>query len=294
MRRYGAEVRDGGAAAQDPADAERIAPGTTLVVRELSSRRDTTFGSVSEIAWRDSGALLAMALTVEGGVGNGVQTFDAASGVIRVLDSSSSSYSGLAWRKDASSLACLRASTSEAREGATHVALAWPDVVGAPSSVRELDAARAGLSADLRIVRFRAPRWSEDGSLLFVGVGPWPEKAGAFEPASASRRLVATSANPDELPDVQVWHPKDTTVMPRQKIDARRDRERSMLAAWWINDGRLVRVANAATEEAVPIRRAARAVVVDTNAFAMERSIGRVSANVWSGPWTWPAARARW
>jgi hypothetical protein len=46
------------------------------------------------------------------------------------------------------------------------------------------------------------------------------------------------STNPDELPDVQVWHPKDTIVMARQKLDARRERERSMLAAWSVADGR--------------------------------------------------------
>jgi dipeptidyl aminopeptidase/acylaminoacyl peptidase len=283
MRRYGPDaLREGDPASREPADAERVNPGTTLVVRNLATNRDATFGSVSESAWRDAGAVLAMVMTVDGGVGNGVQAFDAASGILRVLDSSSSTYSGLAWRKDGSSLAVLRSSANDAREGATHVALAWPDAVGAPANVRVLDAARAGLAADLRVVGFRAPRWSEDGSLLFVGVGPWPAKVAPFDPAGASRREAATSTNPDELPDVQVWHPKDATVMARQKVDARRDRERSMLAAWWVDEGRLVRIANAMGEEASPIRRSTRALVVDTNAFAMERSIGRVFGNVWS------------
>lgn len=54
-----------------------------------------------------------------------------------------------------------------------------------------------------------------------------------------------------------------------------------MLAAWSLADGRLTRIAGALGETATPIKRSALAIV-DTNAFAMERSIGRVYANVWT------------
>jgi hypothetical protein len=109
---------------------------------------------------------------------------------------------------------------------------------------------------------------------------PWYAKASA-DGVDRSRRIVASSTIPDELPDVQVWHPKDTIVMPRQKLDARRERERSMLAAFSVGDGRLVRIAQAIGEEATPIKRSSRVLVVDTNAFAMERSIGRINGNAW-------------
>ena len=282
MRRYAPEPAGGGGSGPPaPAADETVSPGTTLVIRELATSRDTTFGSVSELAWQDKGTLLAFAITVEGGVGNGVQLFDTASGTLRVLDSSASTYSGLSWRKDSASLAVLRSQTNDAREGPTHVLLAWADATKTPASARELDAAKSGLAADHRVVRFRAPRWSEDGAIVYVGVAPWPAK-----PARASngdsRRVIATSENADELPDVQVWHPKDTTVMAKQKLDARRDRQESMLAAWWIDDNRLVRIVESTGHEATPIRQQSRALVVDTDAFAMDRSIGRVVANVWT------------
>ena len=283
LRRYAPEQnRDTSGAPAAPATSdETIRPGTALVLRELATARDTTFGSVSEMAWQEGGSLLALAITVEGGVGNGVQLLDTASGRLRVLDSSSMSYAGLTWRKDSSALAVLRSAPSDAREGPSHVALVWPDLVTAPDTVRMLDpSASRQLDADLRVVRFRAPRWSEDGAFLFVGVATWHAKPAAVSPDERSRRLAATSENPDELPDVQVWHPSDPVVMPRQKIDARRERERSMLAAWHVSDGRLVRIAHAIGEEATPIPRSARALVVDTNAFAMDRSIGRLRSNI--------------
>jgi dipeptidyl aminopeptidase/acylaminoacyl peptidase len=277
MRRYAAEAKDDAAAANT--NSEQVQPGTAMIVRELATGRDTTFAAVSEIAWQDKGTALAFAVTAENGVGNGVQLFDTATGALRVLDSSSSTYSGLSWRKNSAALAVLRSSTDTSREGPNHTLLVWQDVA-ASSTARELDASKSGLAADLRVVRFRVPQWTDDGAFVFVGVAPWHAKPSALDAARQSRRIAAGSTNPEELPDVQVWHPKDPIVMPRQKVDARRERERSMLAAWSLGDGRFVRIAQAIGEEATPTKRGTRVMVIDTNAFAMERSIGRIYANV--------------
>jgi dipeptidyl aminopeptidase/acylaminoacyl peptidase len=276
MRHYAPETP----APSEPAPGTEPAPkGTTLVVRELSTGRDTTFGSVSEMAWQHRGSLLAFAVTVDG-AGNSVQLFDTATGTLRTLDSSSSFYAGLAWRRESASLAVLKSSSDEGREGPAFSVLAWPDVAPAAPTRRELASRDATLGADLRVVRFRSPQWSEDGERLFVGLARWRLKPVAPDASTRTRRVAAGSENPDELPDVQVWHPKDVVVMPRQKLDASRERERSMLASWNVASGRLTRLSTAIGEEVTPIKRSARALVIDTNAFAMSRSIGRVTANV--------------
>ena len=284
MRRYGAEREGGGAGSGSTpggANAETVQPGTALVIRELATGRDTTFASVSDLAWQDEGSLLAFAVTVEGGVGNGLQLFDASTSSVRALDSSSAVYTQLTWRKESASLAVLRSTTNDDRVGPSQLVLVWPDVAKQVDTRSTLDASKAGLAPDLRVVRFFRPRWSEDGTFIYVGVAPWLTKPARSKDAVLSRRISASSDNPDEMPDVQVWHPKDTTVMSKQKIDAPNDRQRSMMAAWSIADGRLVRIANAIGEEASPIPNQPRALVVDNNAFAMERSIGRHYANVW-------------
>ena len=114
----------------EAADAgETIAPGTPLVVRNLATGQDAAFGSVSEIAWQDKGPALAFAITVDGGVGNGLQLYDTATGVLRTLDSSASHLLGSGWRKESTSLAALRSADGNGREGPTHTLLVWPDVV---------------------------------------------------------------------------------------------------------------------------------------------------------------------
>ena len=147
-------------------------------------------------------------------------------GTLRVLDSSASTYTGLSWRKDSAALAALRSQSNDAREGPTHVLLAWPDVTRTPPPRESSMQARVDLRAISRIVRFRAPRWSEDGARIYVGVAPWTVKpvARRRSRAVATRRRSRRAAIPTSSPDVQVWHPKDTDVMAKQKLNARRDR----------------------------------------------------------------------
>ena len=75
----------GGGGAGSEADEEK--PGTLVIVRNLASGKDVAFGNVSEFAWQnaDRTHLLALAISAEGKAGNGVQLFDAATGVLRVL-----------------------------------------------------------------------------------------------------------------------------------------------------------------------------------------------------------------
>src|SRR4030095_15493418 len=116
--------------------------------------REMTFASVSELAWQDKGSLLAFATTVEGGVGNGLQLYDAASGTLRALDSSSSVYTQITWRKDSASLAVLRSvvSAKDDRVGPSQLLLVWPDAASPPATRRTLDAAsNHQLPAALRV-----------------------------------------------------------------------------------------------------------------------------------------------
>ena len=111
MKRYAPAPAGAAAAAAPPAPAggrarrwtwrRRRPPagalGTTLIVRNLATGADMTFGNVTEYAWQptDTGRLLAMVISSDGQAGNGVQIYDAASSVLRVLDGSPTDYSAL-------------------------------------------------------------------------------------------------------------------------------------------------------------------------------------------------------
>ena len=274
FRRYAPEKP--AAAPNADADTETPPAGAALIVRHLATGRDTTFGGVSEYAWQDqprTGHLLAFATSADDKTGNGVELFDPSTGVLRVLDSGPAVFSGLSWRKKSADLAAFRSRSDATRDGSTQILLAWRNLGAASESASRLDPTAAGtLAADLRTVSFRKPAWNDDGSIVFAGVAAWDRKTP--KPADASKDAV------DDPPAVDIWHWRDTTVLPKQKHDAKADRERSTLAAWHLDSGKLVRLGEAFTERIVPLRNQSQALAVNWTAYAMPRSIGRPAADL--------------
>jgi dipeptidyl aminopeptidase/acylaminoacyl peptidase len=286
MRRYAPERKD--APPAETASETDAAPGATLIVRQLASGRDTTFGNVAEYAWQDlprSGRLLALTISAEDKTGNGVQLFDPETNVLRALDSSSTTYSGLTWRKESADLAVLRAKTDERREGATHVALAWKRLGDAAEVKQVYDpTADAKFPAGMRTVAFRRPSWSQEGGIVFLGIAKWQEKpASEKKPAAGNDGSNAKEAvkEEDEPAGVDVWHARDVIVMPKQKIDARLERQRNLLAAWSVDAGRLAQLGQERDEQVTSLKHQKLGYVTNWSAYAMERTIGRPAADLY-------------
>src|SRR5262245_14684096 len=115
----------GGGAAVAPAPDDPDPTAISVTVRRLATAADMTFSNVGETAWKDSGALLAMTISAAERAGNGVHLYDAATGILRVLDSTTALYLGLTWRRDSADLLVMRGKTDDKKEGSTYLALAW-------------------------------------------------------------------------------------------------------------------------------------------------------------------------
>ena len=268
----------GGGSAGSDADEEKL--GTQVIVRNLASGKDVAFGNVSQFAWQDAelSHLIALAISAEGKAGNGVQLFDAATGVLRVLDSSASIYTGLAWRKNAPDLAVFRTKTDDRRDGPTQLIIAWTGIGGSERQRSYDPTADKGFPAGLRTVPFRPLSWSDDGRTLFFGITKWEDK-----PAPAAKSEPSppkTSA--EETSTVEVWHWKDVLVMPYQKNNAAQLRKRNMEAAWHLDAGAFVQLGKDPVNEHVsPVRRAPVAYVAEWSKYAMARTIGRPAADLY-------------
>ncbi len=204
-----------------------------------------------------------------------MQIFDPASSSLRVVDSSNVRYAGLTWRKDADDLVVLRSvapdksDKSDRHDGATWAIVAWTGL-GTPAEKKHVydpagDTARHGYA---RVSAFRRPTWSDDGGTVFVGAGPWNA---ASAPASPDKKDDAA----DDKPTVDVWHPKDVDVMPKQKIGASRDRQRSLLAAWPLDRATLTPLASDYSTTAVVLKPGRLAYAVSWTDSALDRSWGR-------------------
>jgi len=306
MRRTPPEKKDSDK--KDPADASEAdepPAGATLLLRQLSTGRDTSFGNVSEYAWQDlpkAGTLLAMTINNEDKTGNGVQIFDVHASAVRVLDTSASIYSGLSWRKKSSDLAVLRSKSDDHRDGPTQVALAWTNLGQSSESAHLYDPTTdSKFPAATRTVSFRKPAWALDGGVVFLGLARWEDKiAEPAKPATpaadgaksgdgaksadSTAKDADTAKNKekddDDPPTVDVWNWHDTEVMPRQKFNAKNDRQKNMLAAWSIEKNSLVPLGKDLDERVTPLEHQPLAVSADWSAYAMERSIGRPAADI--------------
>jgi dipeptidyl aminopeptidase/acylaminoacyl peptidase len=295
MRRYpprpaaaagGQAGRGGQATAPSTTEPEQPA-GATIIVRQLSSSRDTTFGNVGESVWRDTEKthLLAMTISAEGKTGNGVHVFDPETTVLRVLDSAASVYSNLAWRKDSTDLAAFRARTDDQHDGPAEALLTWTSV-GSPSEQQRIydPSSDASFPLGLRIVSYRRPSWSDDGRILFFGIANWdlkpstPARGASDTPADKPTNAGGPS---DEAATVDIWHWTDVMVQPRQKLSANADRRRSMLASLQVGTGTFRRLSSDGVSEQVsPIRRTNYALVSEWSKYAMDRTIGRPAADI--------------
>jgi dipeptidyl aminopeptidase/acylaminoacyl peptidase len=287
MRRYPPEKKDSDKKdSSDSSSDSEDTPGATLLLRQLSSGHDTSFGNVSEYAWQDlpkRGTLLAMTINAEDKTGNGVQIFNTENAAVRALDTSSSIYSGLAWRKKSADLAVLRSKADEHREGPTQVALAWTNLGETSEGAHLYDpTADAKFPAGMRTVGFHIPSWAEDGGIVFLGIAKWDDKiAEAKKPtASATDSAKEKEKDEEEAPSVAVWNWRDVEVMPHQKLSAKNNRQKNMLTAWHVENNLFVPLGKDFDEKVTPLKHQPLAVAANWSAYAMERSIGRPAADI--------------
>lgn len=263
MRKYPLE------ATPPPAEKPKASdlPGATLVVRDLQTGADATFGNVSSYAWSEAGPDLAMTISAEGKTGNGVQVFNPSTNQLRVLDSGAALYKGLAWRKDSSDLAVFKSKTDDKFEDDTHVLLAWKNL----NHKYEFDpATSSGIPSGQRIVSFRSMTWSDDGSAIFFGIAAWEPK-----PEKPAEKGKKTDTPEEEQADVDVWHTRDPHAIPEQKLRADRDRELNLLAAWRPESGAVVVLGADLKEGITLVKGQKHAIVTDALPYEKQDMFGR-------------------
>ena len=231
--------------------------GADLRVVTLATGAETGFGNVSEMAWNPMAPLLALAIATGTDVGNGVQLYDADTGTLRSADASGASYRSLRWRDDSADLAVLRSGGDASDEGTAYDVLAWRGV-DSGLDMTVLDGGTTGVPDTQEVVRHRAPVWSDDGSMISVGLRPVEEEGDEGEegdepgqeetvepgaetdPAVESEADEAAPAEEPDLPGLQIWHTKDVRLYPEQKAAEGRDGNRTLLAVWHLDDDRVV------------------------------------------------------
>ncbi len=212
---------------------------STIIVRNLATGMDSTFGNVKEYVWSDQGSLLAMIVDTKEVVGNSVMLFDGK--VSAVLDSKEAVYNKLTWRRDSTDLAVFRSQKTEGFKDETNKILVWKNV-SVSGSVSEFDSTKAtGFPADMRILDKKPLQWSSDGNSLFFSIDtrekspPKPKPTEKETPKEAPKE----KESQPEIPEVEIWNSKDVLTIPEQKVNPI---DNSFLSVWHLVANKFVQI----------------------------------------------------
>ena len=295
----------------DPPE-EPAGKGADLRIVMLATGSGTSFGNVAEMAWNSSGSRIAMVIATGTDLGNGVQVYDAGSGTLQSMDASGARYQGLAWRDDAADLAALRSREDASGEGSAYDVLAWRGLDRGPEMV-VLGEGAAGIADALEVVD-RAPRWSDGGGMISIGLRPREEEdvqdTGATGSGEADADETGSADVEDErdLPGLQIWHSRDVRIFPRQQAAEGRDASRTLLAVWHLDENRVVTIGSDLMADATLLHGWAFALEDIAEPYPFGTMFGRPYHDVWSVDvesgerrrlltrvrYEWPAAGGRW
>ncbi|MDA0766440.1 MAG: prolyl oligopeptidase family serine peptidase [Verrucomicrobia bacterium] len=258
--------------ASSPPKKETPNQAGALLVRNLHDQTDTTFGNVVKHSWSEQGALLAMVVDSPS-ISNALQLFDPATGVLRVLDTSDEDYALLTWRKDSFDLAALCEMKHAEKEDVSHVLLAWRQLDQPDPAKLLFEHARHKKFPEEMFITAEGVEWSKNGKALYCDLKEWEKKPAGekpkaeekpeeeskkedapekeqpekkSEPKTPEKKTLRESLDADS--NVEVWHSKDTLIMPKQKKMAGALKNPNRRAVWWLDSGKFVPLATELTE----------------------------------------------
>jgi dipeptidyl aminopeptidase/acylaminoacyl peptidase len=267
----GASGAGGGAGERSPGGADAgsddSARGSDLILRELSSGLELNVGNVAEFAFDKSGQWLAWAVDTEGRSGNGVQLRNMATGVVMPLDSGDAEYQRLAWTDEGDGLAVLKGVDDDGFEDQLFSVIGFKDFSNTRPTRVVYDPREDGsFPAGMTISDNRTPAWTEALDALLFGIvevevkespAEKDEEAAEGEEETDGEveeeqepeprrpaRPGSGELDPEEKPDLVIWHWRDERLQSMQQVQENRDESFSYLSIYRVDDGRFIRLAD--------------------------------------------------
>jgi len=212
---------------KDKEKPPRTKDGTTLIVRDLDSGQERRFAYAVEYAFAEDGSALYYAASGEEGEADGVYRVRR-SGDAEPVASGEGRYVKLAVARDGARAAFVTDRDDRGAEAPAFSLYIAPADGPASSAVAP---GAEGLPESWAPSRYGDVSFSKSGGRLFFGTAAAPQP----EPDD--------DTPDDEKVRVDVWNWKDPYLQPMQLLQAKRERERTYLAALDFGTGRVVQLA---------------------------------------------------
>ncbi len=205
--------------------------GTTLVLRDLAAGTDVRIEGVTNYAFDENEAWLGYTVTTAAGTDNGAFVRNLSTGATTTLLAGQATYRGWSFDRAGKQVAFasdLNDSTPRPRFSVYYASLV--PAKGKPIAARKLVAATEAPNG-LVIAERGQVNFTREGTALIFSLANAP----------------ADSIPADSLVDKAIydlWHWKDTQIMPQQKVNANRDRNRTYTALYTLAANKWTQLAN--------------------------------------------------
>lgn len=237
--------------------------GTTLVLRELATGKETRVEHVTAYALSDSGRFVAYTTAARDRAKDGAWLRELATGRETALLSGSGSYKAITFDRGERQVAFTSDKDAKIEGKAAH-ALYWASTAGGAA---QQVASPASIGGGRR-VSDRTLSFTRDGSAIVFGVA-----------APALDSIPADSLADKAI--VDLWHWKDTRLQPQQRLEAARDRERAYTAVWRADTRRVVLVASDSIPNATVSDNGLVAIATTNLPYAIESMWGEGGNDVY-------------
>lgn len=254
----------------------------TLLIKDLKTQSQVSFGNIKSFEWQHKGELLAMIMETKDSTANGIQLYDARQGILKVLDQSPHIFSRLEWGEKADYLFAIKAINLEESEEKSYQLLHWKDFSTLNPSFSTFKPSEAAGFPEARRISSNRINLSDDGNTIFFETFSWEqdEKEEDAKPAEGDENK-AKETEEYEAPEVEIWHSKDELIITQQKKSANKNSEDPILFVWHVDDNSSLALSNELVES---IRLQANNKVMigfDQTPYSFDAMFGRPSYDIY-------------
>jgi dipeptidyl aminopeptidase/acylaminoacyl peptidase len=245
---------------------KRKAPGSDLILRNLSTSEEVTILEVTEYNFDAKGAWLAYATSSADGAKDGAFARRMSDGVVKTLVSGRGHYKSLVFDEAGTQLAFVSDKEEYDKPVSPYRLYYWK--AGDSPALEMVSAATSGMPAGMVVSDSAPPLFSRDGARLFLATGAPPSPA-----ADPEDRTPAPV-------EVDLWSSKDPIIQPMQRVRADQERQRSYRAVIHLSDRKFVQLASADLPTVNPTDDAARVLGMSDLPYRTEMSWDQTYSDV--------------
>jgi dipeptidyl aminopeptidase/acylaminoacyl peptidase len=207
--------------------------GSDLVLRNLSNNSERTIADVLEYKFSKDAKYVVYNVSSKKEESNGIYSITPGSDAAPVeLLAGRGKYERVTWDEDQTQLAFISDRDDAAADQPKFKLYHWDR--RSPKATEIVSTSTTNFRSGLVISDRASLTFSLDGSRLFFGVAPPPEKEKEHDAEEAG----------DDKVIVDLWHWKDDYIQPMQKVRAQRERNRSYRAVYHLKEKKYIQLSD--------------------------------------------------